>query len=138
MDDCNAPLHPQAIKGIRLFNSGRYFEAHEALEDAWKEEKGEIRELYRGILQIAVVYLHITRNNYDGALKIYERSIKWLKDWPEICRGVDVGMLRRDARTVFEEVQRLGMENIGEFNRSLLKPVGWDGNIPGNKLQGWI
>jgi predicted metal-dependent hydrolase len=138
MDDCNAPLHPQAIEGIRLFNSGRYFEAHEALEDAWKEEKGGIRELYRGILQIAVVYLHITRNNYDGALKVYGRSIKWLKDWPEICRGVDVGMLRRDAQTVFEEVQRLGMENIGEFNRSLLKPVGWDGNMPGNKLQGWI
>jgi len=138
MDDCNAPLHPHAIEGIRLFNSGRYFEAHEALEDAWKEEKGGIRELYRGILQIAVVYLHITRNNYYGALKVYERSIKWLKDWPEICRGVDVGMLRRDARTVFEEVQRLGKENIGEFNRSLLKPVGWDGNMPGNKLQGWI
>jgi predicted metal-dependent hydrolase len=138
MDDCNAPLHPQAIEGIRLFNSGRYFEAHEALEDAWKEEKGGIRELYRGILQIAVVYLHITRNNYDGALKVYGRSIKWLKDWPETCRGVDVGTLRRDARVVFEEVQRLGMKNIGKFNLSLLKPVGWDGDMPENKLQGWI
>jgi hypothetical protein len=133
MDDCSAPLHPQAIEGIRLFNSGRYFEAHEALENAWKEEKGGIRELYRGILQVAVFYLHITRTNYNGALKVYGRSIKWLKDWPEICRGVDVGMLRRDAQAAFEEAQRLGMENIGRFNRSLLKPVGWDGDMPGNK-----
>ena len=133
MDDCSAPLHPQAIEGIRLFNSGRYFEAHEALEDAWKEEKGGIRELYRGILQVAVVYLHITRKNYNGALKVYGQSTKWLKDWPETCRGVDVGMLRRDAQAVFEEVQRLGSENIAQFDRSLLKPVNWDENLSGNK-----
>jgi predicted metal-dependent hydrolase len=133
VNDCSAPLHPQAIEGIRLFNSGRYFEAHEALEHAWKEEKGKIRELYRGILQVAVVYLHITRKNYNGAIKVYGRSIKWLKDWPEICRGVDVGMLRRDAQKAFEEVQRLGAENIEKFNRSLLKPVQWDDDMPGNK-----
>jgi uncharacterized protein len=133
MNNCSAPLHPQAVVGIRLFNSGLYFEAHEALENAWKEEKGEIRELYRGILQVAIFYLHITRRNYNGAIKVYGRSIKWLKDWPETCRGVDVGMLRRDAQTIFEEVQRLGMENIGEFNRSLLKPIHWDGDMPENK-----
>jgi len=133
MDDCSAPLHPQAIDGIRLFNSGQYYEAHEALENAWKGEKGRIRDLYRGILQVAVVYLHITRKNYNGALKVYGRSTKWLKDWPEICRGVDVGMLRRDAQAVFEEMQRLGMENIDKFNPSLLKPVQWEDDMPGNK-----
>jgi uncharacterized protein len=133
MYDCSAPLHPQAIKGIHLFNSGRYFEAHEALEEAWKKEKGEIRELYRGILQVAVFYLHVTRKNYNGALKVYGRSIKWLKDWPEICRGIDIGMLRKDARVVFEEVQILGIENIGKFDHSLLKPVGWDGDMPENQ-----
>jgi rubrerythrin len=133
MDDCNAPLHPQAIEGIRLFNTGQYFKAHEALENAWKEEKGGIRELYRGILQVAVFYLHITRTNYNGALKVYGRSLKWLKDWPETCRGVDVEMLRRDALAVFEEAQRLGVENIGKFNSSLLKPIQWDKDMAANK-----
>ena len=129
MNSCNAPLHPQAIEGIRLFNSSQYFEAHEALEEAWKEEKGEIRELYRGILQIAVTYLHISRGNYQGALKVYGRSIKWLKDWPDLCRGVNVKKLRNDAQAVIEEVQNLGAENIGSFNHSLLKPVSWDKNV---------
>jgi len=123
---CNAPLHPQAAEGLRLFNAGQYFEAHEALEDAWNAEKGLVGELYRGILQIAVVYLHITRRNYNGAVKVYSRSQRWLKDWPEICKGIQVGKLRRDAEAVIAEVNRLGMEKISTFDNSLLKPVQWE------------
>jgi predicted metal-dependent hydrolase len=125
-DLCNALLHPQAAEGLRLFNAGEYFEAHEALEDAWNAEKGQVRELYRGILQIAVVYLHVTRRNYNGALKVYGRSQRWIRDWPDICRGIHVGELRKDAEAVIHEVQRLGMEKISEFDLSLLKPVKWD------------
>jgi len=123
---CNAPLHPQAAEGLRLFNAGEYFEAHEALEDAWNAETGEVRRLYQGILQIAVTYLHITRGNYNGAVKVYARSQKWLKDWADVCKGIQVETLRRDAKVVIEEVQRLGMEHIKEFDASLLKPVSWD------------
>ena len=125
-DLCNSPLHPQAAAGLRLFNAGEYFEAHEALEDAWNAEKGQIRELYRGILQIAVVYLHVTRGNYNGAIKVYGRSQRWIKDWPEICRGIEVGKLRKDAEAVINEVRRLGLERISKFDTTLLKPVKWD------------
>ena len=123
---CNAPLHPRAADGLRLFNAGEYFEAHEALEDAWNAEKGIVRDLYRGILQIAVTYLHITRGNYNGAIKVYGRSLKWMKDWADVCRGIDVAGLRRDAETVMREVTRLGIENIREFDLTRLKPVSWD------------
>jgi predicted metal-dependent hydrolase len=136
MDDlCKAPLHPRAVDGLRLFNAGEYFEAHEALEDAWNAEKGPVRDLYRGILQIAVVYLHITRKNYNGAVKVYSRSQRWMKDWPAVCRGIEVGKLRRDAETAIIEIRRLGIERISEFDRSLLKPVGWEENqAPKNRV----
>jgi len=122
---CNAPLHPRAAEGLHLFNAGKYFEAHEALEDAWNAERSKVRDLYRGILQIAVVYLHITRRNYNGAVKVYGRSQKWLNDWPELCRGIEVGKLRRDAEAATNEVIRLGIEKISEFDNSLLRPVQW-------------
>jgi uncharacterized protein len=125
IDLCQAPLHPQAVEGLRLFNAGEYFEAHEALEDAWNAETGKVRDLYRGILQIAVVYLHITRRNYNGAIKVYARSQKWIKDWPEMCRGIYVEELRRDANAVINEVRRLGPEKMSEFDNSLIKPVRW-------------
>ena len=125
MTDCDGPLHPRARQGLSLFNQGKYFEAHEELEAAWKEEKGGIRRLYQGILEAGVTYLHITRRNYAGAVKVYGRSMKWLKDWPEFCRGVDVGQLRKDLDATMAEVHRLGEAGLTEFDRSLLKPVVW-------------
>lgn len=125
-NSCFGELHPKAKEGIRLFNEGKYFEAHEALEAAWRAEAGPIRELYQGILQAAVTYHHILRGNYAGAVKVYERSMKRLESFPASCRGVDVGKLRADLSRVIAEVQRLGQEHIDEFDRSMLKPVVWE------------
>jgi len=121
--DCEGDLHPQAREGIELMNVGRYFEAHEALEAAWRDERASIRELYQGILEAAVVYLHVTRRNYAGAVKVYGRSMKWLRAWPETCRGVQVEQLRKDLGAVIAEVERLGKEHLDEFDADLFKPV---------------
>ena len=126
MSDCTGPLHPQAKEGLHLFNTREYFEAHEALEDAWNAEEGTAKNLYRGILQTAVVYLHITRENYQGAVKVYERSKKWFAGIPSACKGIHVRELRENAETVMKEVQRLGEEKISEFDLGLMKPVNWD------------
>ncbi|MEW6240246.1 MAG: DUF309 domain-containing protein [Chloroflexota bacterium] len=124
--DCEGRLHPQAEEGLRLFAEGQYFEAHEALELAWREETGAVRDLYRGILQAAVVYLHVKRGNYAGAVKVYGRCMKWLNQWPETCRGVDVEGLRQDLNKVMNEVKRLGPQRLSEFDLSLLKSVKWE------------
>ena len=81
-DDCSVPLHPAALRGLELFNAGEYFEAHEALEDAWRDETGPVRLLYQGILQVAVTYLHVQHDNYEGALKLSARAGAKLAAWP--------------------------------------------------------
>jgi rubrerythrin len=123
--DCEGVIHPLAIEGMKLFNEKKFFDAHEELEIAWNEEKGKVRQLYQGILQMAVTYLHITRANYDGAVKVYVRSMRWLKDWPAACRGIQVGQLREDAEIVMKEVGRLGRGNLGDFDSTLFRPVQW-------------
>jgi predicted metal-dependent hydrolase len=40
-------------EGIRRFDAGRFFEAHEVWEDAWREEEGEVRLLLQGLIQVA-------------------------------------------------------------------------------------
>ena len=125
MSDCTGALHPQAKKGMQFFNTGEYFEAHEALEDAWIAEEGEAKNLYRGILQIAVTYLHITRGNYNGAVKVYERSKKWLEGLPDHCNGIHLGELKSNAESAISQIQKLGAERIAEFEPSSLKPITW-------------
>jgi len=125
MDDCHGPLPPHAKEGLHFFNAGKYFECHEALELAWLAETGPIRDLYRGILQAAVVYLHMRHGNYIGATRVYERCIKLLNNWPETCRGVNVGKLRADLSHAAEAWKRLGPTKVNEIDWSLLKPVEW-------------
>jgi predicted metal-dependent hydrolase len=121
--DCAGDLSPLAAKGVALFNAGEYFEAHEELELAWMEESGPVRELYRGILQVAVAYLQITRQNYRGALKMFLRLRQWLDPLPDVCRGVDVARLRSEALAARAALEALGPDRLAEFDRSLLRPV---------------
>ncbi len=113
---CDDILHPLARLGIERFNAGQYWLAHEALEDAWRDEEGIVRDLYRGILQAAVVYHHLCQKNLRGAVKVYERSQKWLKKWDSPCRGVNVAKLRDDLDAAIAEAKALGMENIADFD----------------------
>jgi ribosomal protein L37E len=120
---CYGKLPEKVLEGISAFNAGNYFEAHDLLEEAWMAEAGDIRDLYRGILQIAVCYFHITRQNYEGAQKMYARSLKWLTKWQPNCRGVRVTELLRDAENVIQNLTDLGPERISKFNPVLFKPV---------------
>jgi hypothetical protein len=123
MRECQGAIHPRARDGILLFNQGRYFEAHEELEAAWREESGKIRGLYQGILEAGVAYLHIRRQNLEGALKVYGRSMRWLREWPEVCRGTCVGQLRRDLDAAMAEARRLGPARIVEIDPEFFRPI---------------
>jgi predicted metal-dependent hydrolase len=121
--DCAGQPSELALKGIARFNEGAYFEAHEELELAWGAETGPVRELYRGILQVAVAYLQITRCNYRGALKMFLRLRQWLDPLPDECLGVNVAQLRTEALAARAELEALGPDRIAEFDLRLLKPV---------------
>ncbi len=114
-----------AVRGFELFDARQYWHAHEALETAWLEEPGPVRDLYRGVLQAGVVYLHVQRANYRGAIKVYNRCRRWLDPFPEQCRGLNIGPLRRDLQKVYETVCELGPDNLDRFNLELLKPIAW-------------
>lgn len=120
---CQTTLPELALKGIALFNDRRFFEAHEELELAWRAEPGVVRELYRGILQVAVAYYHITRGNYRGAEKMFTRAARWLAPFPGACCGLDLDGFRCDYRQVEEALRRLGPRGIGDIDRGLFKPL---------------
>lgn len=120
---CQGELPPLVIRGLESFNQKNYFEAHEELETAWRAERGPVRELYRGILQVAVAYYHILNENYRGAAKMFIRARTWLGPFPDRCKGIDLVGFRADYYRVEQELHRLGPEKIAWLDRSLMKPV---------------
>jgi uncharacterized protein len=116
-------LHPSAVAGLLLFNSCQFFEAHEALELAWREETGAIRELYRGILQVGVGYYHAQRGNFIGAQKMFDRARYWLAFYPDTCCGIDVGTFKKDFLLTEHEIARLGTDHANVLDQRIFKPV---------------
>ncbi len=118
-------LHPPEllVKGLQEFNARAFFEQHETLETAWRNEPGPIRQMYQGILQIGVAYYHIQRGNYTGAMKMFERAARYLDVLPEICQTVNIARLRQDAAAARAELARLGPERIALFNTVLFRAI---------------
>lgn len=65
------------------FNAGRFFEAHEWLEEVWQYERGPIRDLYKGLIQIAAGFVHASRGNRGGAIRLLATGVAYLEPYRE-------------------------------------------------------
>jgi predicted metal-dependent hydrolase len=85
--------------GIFFFNEGRYFEAHEAWEDLWRQTQGPLRLFYQGLVQAAVGCHHLSRGNVNGGRAQLSKSLAKLEQYPDrfsrIQNGKLVAALRR-------------------------------------------
>jgi predicted metal-dependent hydrolase len=86
--------HPTLRRGIELFNEGRFYEAHEVLEDVWRESKGERKRFLQGLVQIAVGFHHYTTDNIVGAESVLKRGISNLAAYPGECEGINIRALQ--------------------------------------------
>lgn len=121
---CQQPVAERARQGILLFNQGDYYQCHDALEEAWRQEKSACRTLYQGILQYGIALYQIEKGNYRGAVKMLLRLRQWLDPLPAVCRGVDVAQLRQNIQVVSDTVQALGTDQLALFDWQLVQPIG--------------
>jgi predicted metal-dependent hydrolase len=112
-----------ALRGIEEFNRGEFFEAHEHLEDAWREETGRIRYLYQGILQVGVGFYHQENGNWKGATSLLRSGIERLGEFEPETAGLDVARLVRESERCLAELERLGRERVSELDRWLIPKV---------------
>ena len=80
--------------GIELFNSGQYWDAHEAWEHEWMpDRKGPESGFYKGLIQIAAGCLHYQRRNRRGAVNKWRSGANYLRAYPAVHRRVALGAL---------------------------------------------
>ena len=120
---CQESLPDLARRGIDLFNQGEYYQCHDDLEEAWRQDESDGRILYQGLLQTGIALYQIQRSNYRGAMKMLLRLRQWLEPLPDTCRGVDVAGVRRMVTAVHDAIQSLGPDQIDQFDWSLVQPI---------------
>jgi uncharacterized protein len=84
--------------GAELWNEQRFFEAHECLEHVWHAAPEDDRDLWQGVIQVAVAGVHLQRGNPTGAVALLERAAERLDRYPDVHRGIDVATTRRRCR----------------------------------------
>jgi len=80
--------------GIELFNAGSFFEAHEVLEDVWREAHGEEKKFLQAVIQAAVGLHHHSTGNIVGARSLLVRACRKLADYPDSYWGLALDELR--------------------------------------------
>ena len=110
---------------IAQFNSWRFYDAHETLEDIWRATgaKGDATTLanfYQGLVKAAAGYHHLLRDNYAGVVKVLGDVERLLAPYGPATLGVDVAGLVAAVRRTLERVEALGPERMGEFDRGMI------------------
>jgi hypothetical protein len=102
----------QLLQGIREFNSREWFECHETVEDLWIGSEGEARDLYQGIIQIAVALHHWRNGNFGGAVSLLKGGAGYLVHVSGVCQWIDVAGLIADADRMRAALEELGKERM--------------------------
>jgi len=121
--DCRQPPPAELLQGIAQFNREEWFDCHETLEDLWIGEPGLIRDMYQGILQVAVGLHHWKTGNYGGAVLLLRKGVELLGHVDADCHGVDLGALMADASRLRERLESLGPESMEELDRGLIPRI---------------
>ena len=109
--------------GIRLYNAGYFWHAHEAWEQVWMDAPRELRAFYQGLIQVTAAFVHLTKGEYPGTVRLLEAGIDKLAAYPGSFMGIELGKLVERARAAREQVVALGERRVGQFERSWIPRI---------------
>ena len=87
--------HEQAYlaEGIALFNSAKFWEAHEAWEKIWMNHPEDGRFFIQGLIQLAAAYHQLGKKVYRGVVIHLKQAQERLKLFPSDFLGLDVPLI---------------------------------------------
>ena len=93
----NSELRTQNyLEGIRLFNAGEFWHAHEQWEACWMIAREPEITFYQGIIQAAAALVHWQRGNPRGLRRNWEKGRPKLVALPPVMLGLDLRALIAD------------------------------------------
>ncbi len=106
-DDLRPATRLALVRGGELYAAGRYFEAHEAWEEAWLEESGHVRVLLQGLIQVAAGFVKGLRDAQPiGAVRLFDAALEKLASLPDELAGVRLAPFRGELAQAAEAARR--------------------------------
>jgi predicted metal-dependent hydrolase len=103
-------------RGAALFDEGKFWEAHEAWEEAWLEEDGEVRLFLQGLIQVAAGYHKATvQLQPNGCVKLLRSGLAKLEPLPPEFLGVSLGRFLPEVVRTLEVARRWQSREVASF-----------------------
>jgi uncharacterized protein len=83
----------ELARGVELFNQGKFFDAHEVLEDVWRAAPTAQKKFFQGLVQVAVAFHHYSTGNRIGMKSVMARAASNLADGRASFSGIRVDRL---------------------------------------------
>lgn len=70
---------------FECFNQGRYYEAHDVLEQLWLPSRGGLNDaFYKGLIQLAGAFVHLQKNRPRPAAALFKLARANLQRYPAV------------------------------------------------------
>lgn len=93
-------------EGVVLFNTKKFWEAHEAWEEIWQSHPEDGRFFIQGLIQLAAAYHQLQRKIYRGFAIHLERAQERLVLFPDTFLGIDVKALREAVDPWLQQISK--------------------------------
>ena len=80
-------------EGLALLRDGRGFDAHELFEELWRAAAPSERDLYQGLVHVAVATYQDGRGNAVGRTRQLEKALRRLGPYAPSYEGIDIDSL---------------------------------------------
>jgi uncharacterized protein len=128
-ENSDAPSEAQLFhEGLRLFNTGDFFAAHETWEDIWHMASGQRKRFYQGLIQCAVALEHLRRGNPRGVTAVWSTAQTKFTGLPEVYLGIRIPRLLADMAGFLAPILRLPAEHFdarGPHGQDLPVNLSW-------------
>ena len=120
--------------GIELYEAGHYWNAHEAWEQVWMDAPNELRLLYQGLIQVTAAFVHVTKGEYPGSVRLLIAGIEKLAGYEPERLGVDISGLLDQSRRALTRLLELGEGRIRQFDMAMVPKIRRGGRDSGRAL----
>lgn len=119
------------LQALEEFNTWRFYDCHETLEDVWHEAGGKnpdaaLATFYQGLIKAAAGFHHVLRGNHKGAVTLLTDSLRLLSPHRPETLTVDVDSLTTAIQHCLDRITELGPQRLSQFDRSTIPTIAYD------------
>ena len=114
------------IRGIQLFNSAEYYEAHEVLEDFWNTIIDDRKDFIQAIIQTAAAMHLLQEERYKGAYKVYlrfKKNISKYNNYYKQIYGISIQEFEEQIDYIFSPLSKVNKHLNSSSDKEIYQEI---------------